>query len=153
MLVGPIGSVERESVVPHANDVSLETDYLSAHGIINLSAPKRLQAILWACRAWAVYTFLQLYVQSAQAKALAARMKFISQKRAQIGQHDAKTAAAHMREKDQSNVDTDEIVEEAGNAVEDAALVMNERECLQQGRTLLNGIMTNVAYVPMTVHW
>lgn len=58
-----------------------------------------------------------------------------------------------MREKDQSKVDTDEIVEQAGSAVEDAALVMNERECLQQGRTLLNGIMTNVAYVPMTIHW
>jgi BioD-like phosphotransacetylase family protein len=80
-------------------------------------------------------------------------MKFIAQKRAQIGQHDAKTAAEHMSEKDQSKVNTDEIVEQAGSAVEDAALVMNERECLQQGRTLVNGIMTNIAYAPMCVHW
>lgn len=80
-------------------------------------------------------------------------MKSIAIKRAQIGSHDAKTAAAHMREKDQSKVDTDEIVEEASNAAQDASLVMEERECLQQGRTLVNGIMTNIAYVPMTVHW
>jgi hypothetical protein len=129
------------------------TDYLSANGIINLPAQKRLAAILWACRAWGVYTFLQLFVFSEQARELAVRMKIIAQKRAQISPHDAKTAAAHMREKDQAKVDTDEIVEQAGSAVEEAALVMNERECLQQSRTLLNGVMTNLAYAPMTIHW
>lgn len=80
-------------------------------------------------------------------------MKSITSKRASLGSHDAKTAMAHMKEKDQSRVDTDEIVTEAGNAAQDAALVLEERECLQQGRALLNGVMTNLAYVPMTIHW
>ena len=124
------------------------SDYLAAHGIITLTAEKRLKAILWACRAWAVYVMLQLVLLGDQARSLAERTAAIQEKR----QRNASPSAV-SHEKDQSKVDTDQIVKDAGAASEDATLVVAQQELEKESVALVNSLTTNLAYAPLTVHW
>lgn len=124
------------------------TDYLAANNIISIAPAKKLQAILWACRAWGVYVFLQLYLYSSQARVLSAKMaKLAAQRRA------GSSEKALSTEKDQEKVNTDALVESAEEASEDARLMMQERACMTESDALVNGVMTNLAYAPLTVHW
>ena len=50
-------------------------------------------------------------------------------------------------------MNTDALVESAEEASEDARLMMQERVCLSESDALVNGVMTNLAYAPLTVHW
>lgn len=113
-----------------------------------MTAEKRFKAILWACRAWAVYVMLQLLLLSDQARSLAERTAEVQQKRSR-----SLSPSPARAEKDQSEVNTDEIVAEADAASEDAALVVKQQELEKESVSLVNSLTTNLAYAPLTVHW
>ena len=50
-------------------------------------------------------------------------------------------------------MNTDALVESAEEASEDARLMMQERAYMTESDALVNGVMTNLAYAPLTVHW
>jgi hypothetical protein len=90
---------------------------------------------------------LQLVLLSNQASSLADRMSAIQAKRSRSA------SPAAISEKDQSKVDTDQIVREAGAASEDAGLVVAQQDLERENAALLNSLTTNLAYAPLTVHW
>ena len=98
---------------------------------------------------------LQLVRYSEEARALSSRMAAISERREKDKTSATllPTIAEELKEKDQGKIDTDTIVQQAGIAVEEATLLMDEQDCLRQSQSLFNGLATSLAYAPLTVHW
>lgn len=61
--------------------------------------------------------------------------------------------SVQAKEKDAGQASTTEVLQDASNVAEEAAVIMNERECFEQSKILVNSVMTNLAYAPLTVHW
>lgn len=91
---------------------------------------------------------LQLALLGNQARSLAERKAAIREERSR-----SPSPGYSLTEKDQSKVDTDQIVAEADAASEDAALVLQQQELEKEHVSLVNSLTTNLAYAPLTLHW
>lgn len=81
-------------------------------------------------------------------------MSYVSSRRQRDHQKITDRHASTTSEKiDAGQVDSDALVEQGTIAVEEAALAMNEKDCIEQSKALINAISSNLAYLPPSIHW